>query len=192
MQRIVATLLGVATALTLLPSLGSAQTQVGLRGAGLSFGVVEPENIDAAFGFGALVDLGNIARDVRLEAHADYWWKSEEAFGTETSIRDLSVGARSKYVFRLTNPRLRPFAGAGLGVHFVDAEVYVPEQDLGAFVIPAMIVEERDTKIGLDLGGGLAYALSGRASLMSELWYTFVSDVNQLNLRFGVLWRLGS
>jgi opacity protein-like surface antigen len=194
MQRIVGTLLLVALVCALAPSAGWAQTQtqVGLRGAGLSFGLVEPEDIDAAFGFGALVDLGNVARDVRLEAHADYWWKSEEAFGVETSVRDLSLGARSKYVFPITNPRLRPFAGAGLGIHFVSAEVYMPEQDLGFVVIPATVVKDSDTKIGLDLGGGLAYGLNARASLLTELWYTLVSDVNQLNLKFGVLWKLGS
>jgi opacity protein-like surface antigen len=192
MQRFVGPLLILVILAALVPSSAAAQSRIGFRGAGLSLGVVEPENIDAAFGFGALLDLGAVARDVRLEAHVDYWWRSEDAFGAETSVRDLALGARSKYVFPIANPRLRPFAGAGLGIHFVEVEATTPELNVGGLVFPATTVQDSDTKIGLDLGGGIAYSVSPRASLLSELWYSFVSDVDHLSLRFGVLWKLGS
>ena len=165
-----------------------SQARLGFRGAGLELGVVGPEDIDATIGFGAFADLGTITRNVRLEAYMDYWSRSEEAFGATASVNDLAFGARSKYMFRVSNPRLLPFAGGGIGVHFIEADVVVPEQDLGSIVVPGFVVEDSATKIGLDFGGGLLYNLNGRASLSSEVWYSLVNNVNQLSLEIGLLW----
>ena len=117
-----------------------------------------------------------------------YWSKSEEAFGARTSVSDLSFGARSKYMFRVANPRLQPFRGAGLGVHFIEASVTMQEQSFAGTIVTGFTVDDSATKIGLDFGGGLLYNLNGRASLMSEVWYSLVDNVNQLSLEAGVLW----
>jgi outer membrane protein W len=71
-------------------------------------------------------DMGRITNNIMLEPRMDYWSKSEGAFGAEASIRDLSVGARAKYLFETSNPKIQPFAGVGLGMHFLKAEVTVP------------------------------------------------------------------
>jgi len=163
-----------------------SQARLGFRGAGLELDVVGPENVDTALGFGAFADLGTVTRNVRLESYMGYWSKSEEAFGARTTASDLSFGARSKYMFRVANPRLLPFAGAGLGVHFIEVSATVPEQSLG--VISGFEFNDSATKIGLDFGGGLLYNLNGRASLMSEVWYSLVDQANQLSLEVGVLW----
>lgn len=166
-----------------------SQARLGFRGAGLELDVVDPENIDTVVGFGAFADLGSIAQNVRLEPYMKYWSKSEEAFGVRASANDLNFGARSKYMFRVSNPRLLPFAGGGLGMHFISSEVTIAEQDLGGgLILPETTYEESTTKIGLDLGGGLLYNLNGRASLMSEVWYSMVNDVNQLSLELGLVW----
>ena len=165
-----------------------SQARLGLRGAGLELDVVGPENVDATFGIGAFADLGTITRNVRLEAYMDFWSKSEEAFGFKASANDLSLGARSKYMFRIPNPRLLPFAGGGIGVHFIQADVIVPEQNLGGSTVPGFVLEDSATKIGLDFGGGLLYNLNGRASLSTEVWYSLVDQINQLSLEVGFLW----
>jgi hypothetical protein len=53
-----------------------------------------------------------------------------------------------------------------------------------------MTVEDSATKLGLDLGGGLAAAVSPRANLLGELWYSVVSDVSQFSLRCGMSYSL--
>ena len=50
--------------------------------------------------------------------------------------------------------------------------------------------EDSATKLGLDLGGGIAAAVSPRASLLGELWYSVVSDVSQFSLRCGMSYSL--
>jgi hypothetical protein len=47
-----------------------------------------------------------------------------------------------------------------------------------------------DTKLGLDLGGGISTALNAKNDLQAEAWYGIVSDVNQFALRVGVSHKL--
>lgn len=169
-----------------------SQTDLGFRGAGFELDVVGPEELDTTIGFGAFADFGSVARNVRIEGYMGYWSKSEKAFDAETSASDVTLGGRGKYMFRVSNPRLLPFAGAGIGLHFVEVDVVVPDQDLGGIVIPGFVLEDSSTKLGLDFGGGLLYNLNGRTSLSSELWYSAVSDVNQLSLEIGVVWHFAA
>jgi opacity protein-like surface antigen len=172
----------------LVASTAVAQTSLGLKGVGVAVGYVSPEDVDGTFGLGVLADCGAITPRIGLESRLDYWSKSEEAFGAEASISDITLGARGKYFFEVTNPKVRPFAGAGLGIHFLQSKVTIPAQ----FGFPESTVEESTTKLGLDLGGGVATAVGPRTDLLGELWYGIVSDVSQLSLRLGVSYRLGS
>lgn len=167
-----------------------AQSDIGLKAAGLEVGIVNPEDLDATIGFGALADLGTIVPNVMLEANVGYWSKSEEEFGMEASVRDISVGARAKYLFNITNSRIRPFAGGGLSMHFLNAEVTIPEQDVMGFTIPGSSASDSSTKLGLDLGGGFYAPVSPKMNFVTELWLGIVSDVNQLSMRVGMMYNL--
>jgi opacity protein-like surface antigen len=123
-----------------------------------------------------------------MEAHIDHWSESQEAFGAKTSVSDMNLGARGKYFFPVANAKVQPFVGAGLGLHFVSAKVSIPA--FGSQ--PEMSVKDSATKLGLDLGGGMATALSPRMDLWTELWYGAASDVNQVSLRAGMAWKIGS
>jgi opacity protein-like surface antigen len=170
-----------------------AQSDLGLKRVGGTIGIVDPENLDTVLGFGLLGDWGTITPDIRLESHLDYWSKSETLYGGgEASMRDVALGARGRYFFHVSGSAVRPFAGAGLGLHFLHAEVSFPAQDLGGTIIPAMTVGDSSTKLGLDLGGGIETALSPRTDLLADLWYGMVSDVNQLSMRIGLTYKLGS
>jgi opacity protein-like surface antigen len=166
-----------------------AQTNLGFKGIGGNVGVVNAEDMDATFGLGLHLDHGTIVPNLALESRVDYWSKSEEVFGGEASVRDIAVGARCKYLFNVSNPVITPFAGAGLGLHFLKAEVSVLPPP--GFPGEGMSVEDSETKLGLDLGGGMAAALSPRTSLLAELWYGIVSDVSQLSLRVGMTYHFG-
>jgi opacity protein-like surface antigen len=167
-----------------------AQSNLGLKAAGLEVAVVNPEDMDATIGFAALADLGTIIPNLMLEANLGYWSTSEEAYGMEASIRDIAVGARAKYLFNISNSRIRPFAGGGLSVHFVSAEMTIPEQDFMGIIVPGSSASDSSTKLGLDLGGGLYAPMTPRMNFVTELWAGVVNDVNQLAFRVGVMYDL--
>jgi opacity protein-like surface antigen len=164
-----------------------AQSDIGFKAIGGAVGFVSPENMDGTFSIGALADLGTITPDIGLEAHLDYWSWSETAFGVEATARDITLGARGKYYFEVANSKIRPFAGAGLAFHFIRAEVTTPP--FGGQ--PAETVSDSQTKLGLDLGGGLATPINPRVDFLGELWYGIVSDVSQFSLRAGLAFKVG-
>jgi hypothetical protein len=179
------TVLAVALALCVIaPQIASAEADLGFKRIGLATGYVSPEDFDGTFSIGAFADWGTLAPRFGLETRIDYWSKSEEPFpGVEVSVRDIAVGGRGKYFFEVKNPTIRPFVGTGLALHFLSAE---------AQVIPGVTVEDSSTKLGLDLGGGIATSINPRADFLAELWYGIVSDVNQLSLRAAVSFAVGS
>src|SRR5688572_18392827 len=136
-----------------------AESDLGFKGIGAAVGYVGPEDIDGTFSIGAFMDHGNITDRISLESRVDYWSQSESAFGSEASVRDIAVGARGKYNFVVSNPKIQPYVGAGMGIHFVKAEVTMSE--FPGF--PEMTVEDSMTKFGLDLGGGISTPVAPRA-----------------------------
>jgi len=169
-----------------------AKTDLGLRSAGVDVGYVDPENISGTMGFGAFANMGNLSPDIRLAPHIGYWSKSEEAFGSKATISDISFSTRGLYMFHNTSPKFRPYAGAGLGLHIVNAKVETAAQDLGGgVIIPAMSASDNTTKLGLDLGGGFTTPLSDKTDFSLDLWYTAMSDVGHLSLKAGVSFDLG-
>ena len=159
---------------------------IGFRSVGASVAYVSPENLDGTFGFGVFADLGRITPQIGLEPRIDYWSGSQEAFGAKAEIRDVAVGARAKYYFEVKGPSIRPFAGAGLGLHFLNAKATVSVPGF-----PTVSSSSSDTKLGLDLGGGMETSLNPKVDLHFDLWYGIVSDVSQFALRFGVSRKLG-
>jgi len=132
------------------------------------------------------VDLGTVAPRVRLSSYLDFWSESQSAFGTKASMRDIALSFRGTYQFPVNNPKLQPFAGAGLGLHLVHAKVDVTDPFSGQ----TMTAEDSSTKLGLDIGGGVTSPLSPRTDLQGELWYGIVSDVSQLSLKVGLAFHL--
>jgi opacity protein-like surface antigen len=184
----------IAALCTLAPQSATAKSDLGLQRLGGSLGVVSPENTDTALGLGLNADWGTFAPSWRLESHMEYWSKSQSVFGGgEASLHDFAVGARAKYFFSVSHSSVRPFAGGGLGLHFVHAEVSYPAMDLGGgLIVPATSVGDSSTKLGLDLGGGIETSLSPRTTLVADCWYGLVSDVNQFTARVGLSWAVGS
>jgi hypothetical protein len=169
----------------------AAQTDLGLKGIGLKFGYVGPEDIDGTFGLGLVGDHGTLTPRIMLESYISYWSKSESEFGFETSVRDIALGARGKYLFNVPNSNVRPFAGAGLGLHFLHAEVTVPTMDVGGFTIPGGSVGDSSVKLGLDMGGGMFVPINPQWDFMTELWYGVVNDFNQFAFSIGAVYKLG-
>src|SRR5262245_31987769 len=141
----------------------SAQSNLGFRAIGGNLAFVNAENLDGTFGFGIFADMGQIAPRIGLEPILEYWSKSEDAFGAKASMRDITFGARGKYYFETKNLKVRPFAGAGLGLHFLHAEATVSVPGFGTVSSDAS-----DTKLGLDVGGGVATTIGPKDDLHAE------------------------
>jgi hypothetical protein len=164
-----------------------AASDLGFKRVGAAIGFVDPENLGTTFSLGAFCDHGTIAPNISLESRLDYWSQSDQLFGTESSLRDIALGGRVKYTFVVSNPKIRPFAGAGLGLHFLKASITVPPQ----FGYPASTVEGSDTKVGLDLGGGVSTPLNPKTDLLGETWFGIVDGANSFSVRGGVSFKLG-
>ncbi len=182
-----AVVLALAVTALAAPS-AMAQSDLGLKRLGVAVAFVSPQDLDGTFSVGIFANHGIVTPRIGLESRIDFWQKSETFFGNETSVRDIAIGARGKYQFEVSHPKIRPFAGSGLALHLVHAKVTIPPQ----FGFPAMIVEDSSTKLGLDLGGGIATSIAPRADLLAELWYGIASDVNQFSLRIGMSRKLGA
>jgi opacity protein-like surface antigen len=180
------TLLALALGL-LTAQQAMAQSDLGFKRMGAAVGYVSPENLDGTFSLGVFADMGTITPAISLEPRLDFWSQSEQAFGAEASIRDIALGARGKYHFPTSNPDVRPFAGAGLALHFLNSEVSITVPGF-----PTISDSQSSTKLGFDFGGGVATSLSPRADLTGELWYGLVSDASQFSLRVGLSFKLGS
>jgi opacity protein-like surface antigen len=89
-------------------------------------------------------------------------------------------------MFHTSSPKVRPYAGAGLGLHFFHTKVQVSDMNLGGgFIIPGFTAEDSATKVGLDLGGGASTPLSPKTDLFADFWYT-LADIDQVSLKAGV------
>jgi hypothetical protein len=172
----------IASCLCLLvASSAAAQADMGFKGMGVKLAYVGPEDVDATVGFGVFANLGTIVPRLSIEPNIGYWTTSEEEFGTELSVSDFSIGAKAKYGIDVKNSNIEPFFGGGLGLHFLSAEV-------SGF---GMSISDSETKLGLDFGGGVLFPVNPQWQIMTELWYSVVSDVNQVSLGIGLQYNLG-
>lgn len=191
MKRVSAALVAVAFC-TLIAANASAQANLSLRGIGLKVGVVNPEDLDAALGLGLVLDLGTIHPNIAFESYAGYWSQTEDFYGAEYGVRDFSIGAKGKYMFKTSNPTVQPYAGAGLGLHILNAHADTDAVYFGGTLLyPASSVSDTETKIGLDLGGGLRIDRGSQFSFFGEGWFSVVSDISQFSLMVGAEYMFG-
>ncbi|HXV13926.1 MAG TPA: outer membrane beta-barrel protein [Candidatus Krumholzibacteria bacterium] len=177
---------------TLMAADASAQANFALRGIGLKAGVVNPEDLDTTLGLGLIFDLGTIHPDWAFESYAGYWSQTEEDFGGEFGVRDFSFGAKTKYMFKTSNPAVQPFAGGGLGLHVLSAHAEIDPISVGGTVIfPGSSVEETELRVGLDLGGGLRYDAGKQFAFLGEGWFSVVSDASHFSLMVGAVYMFG-
>ncbi len=184
--------LALAAICTLSAAKASAQANLALQGIGLKIGVVDPEDIDATFGLGLFMDLGTLAPHFAFESYAGYWSQTEEVTGAEVGVRDLSFGAKTKYMFESPNPTVQPYLGAGLGFHVLNAHADVDAIYFGnTLVAPASSESDTEVKLGMDLGGGVKIDRGSQFAFIGEGWYTIVSDASHLSFMVGAVYMFG-
>ena len=164
----------------------SWSADMGFKGAGGRLSFVAPDGVDATIGFGGFVDLGTLAPDVLLEMSFDYWSTSKSFTLGEIKSRDMILGFLSKYTFTVSDEKLRPYAGAGLALHFLKVEV--PKIGFDQEVYGGDV---NDMRLGLDVVGGIGYDAGENMEIVGEIMYRVVSDVTQFVLSGGIVFWFG-
>jgi hypothetical protein len=172
-----------------LASAALAETDLGFKGIGGAIGICDPEDLGAAFDLSVIANFGTFAPNVVFDATFDFWSKSEDFLTYEYSVKDFAFAGRTTYHFDIqSNPKIKPYAGGGLGIHFVKTSA-------PSFSIPGIGAlgggDETKVKIGLDLGGGSTFKVGENIDVVAELWYRIVSDVNQFVIKGGIIYWLG-
>ena len=183
-------ILSCVLVLTLGASVASAQMDIGFKGVGVRVGYLIPEDLDATVAFGVFTDLGTFHPNVAFETYLDYWSKSIDAGLAESSFRDIVLGAKGEYMFNLANPTVRPFLGAGLSLHFLHGEATIADMTFGTVTIPGTTIDTSDTKLGLDLGGGVRAGVSDTVDFIGEAKFSLVSDISQFGISAGILFHI--
>jgi opacity protein-like surface antigen len=145
---------------------------LGFKGIGGRIGVVDPEGASTALDLGFHVDFGEVAQNLHVQPLAEYW--SVGVAGTDLS--DFALGLDLMLDFPLQDSRFTPYGGAGLGMHWISADVPGGPSD-------------SDTKFGMNLQGGIRSDAMPNLAIFGELRYNFVSDANQLKILGGFTYR---
>jgi opacity protein-like surface antigen len=166
------------TATTTTTRSNTEDVSLGFKGIGGRIGLVDPEGASSTVDLGFHIDAGEFARNVRLQPLAEYWSVGQDVGPYNADLRDFSIGADIDVDFPLQDSRLTPYAGGGLGVHWLKASTTVPD-------VPDM----SDTKLGISLQGGVRTEMMPNLALFGEVRYNFVSDFNQLKILGGLTYR---
>lgn len=165
-----------ATALVTLLAAADAHAQ-DQGSLSLGVGYVAPSDLDSTYWVTANYRF-RIADRFLLEPEVGYWESGEEEFGT--SVEDLNFGVNG--LFELGRPGgtgLRPWVGAGIGLHRIEGVVDLDDDDF----------DESETELGIHLLGGADFGLSEAFALYAALRYDLVSDLNQFKVYGGVRYR---
>jgi len=161
----------------LISSSASAQTTnkteyrgLGFQGVGARIGFVDPEGTSSTVDLGIHVDAGEFVQHVHIIPLVEYW----KVGVSGVDVSDLSIGSDINVDFPVEGGRVIPYAGGGLGLHFVKADdPFTPGASFS------------DTKLGLNLQGGIRNQVMPNLGIFGEVKYNFVSNVNQLKLMGG-------
>jgi len=178
-------LLPIALLLLTFSSTSFAQMMLGPEGVGAFAGYIKPENIDGTIGFGAVVDMGTLVPMLGLELEGLYWSKSKGPSDSEWRWRDITLSAHVKYRFPMPTSPVKPYAGGGIGAHFVKAEHEWTHLD------QTHTASDTDTKFGLHLLGGGEYEATPQVNVFAEVRFSLVSDFNQFSIFGGAKFKLG-
>jgi opacity protein-like surface antigen len=183
--RFVALFTAIGLCCALSPALAQQHAQtapqeagLGFRGLGGSIGFVDPEGASGALLLGLHVDAGQIVRNAHLIPSMQYWKVGTDVGPYSADISDLTFGADVNVDFPLQGGRLTPYLGGGLGLNFLSFDSNAPGAN-----------SSNDTKLGVNVLGGMRNDVMPNLALFGELRYTFVSDANQLKILGGFTYK---
>ena len=158
----------------------TAQANVGLgfRGIGGSIGFVDPENVSSAVDLGLHVDAGQIVHNVHLIPSVSYWNVGTDVGAYHADVKDFAINTDVNVDFPLQGGRLTPYLGGGLGLNFLSFDSNAPNS-----------FSSNETKLGINVLGGMRNDVMPNLAIFGELRYSFVSDANQLKILGGFTYK---
>lgn len=109
----------------------------------------------------------------------EYWRNRStlEDFGVEATRKDATLGVLLRYDWKREG--WQPYAGAGLGLHFLSAQLDAPSLGFDD-------ESESVMKGGLALLGGIRFGLAGKLGNLIELEYHGIGEQSQLKFNWGL------
>lgn len=145
----------------------------GLYGVSAGLGLADPKGLSSTLALMGRMDLGRVI-GISILPTVEYWGKSDRALGVKVSSHDLTLGGDARV--RLSHGLTRPYLGAGLAMHFVNAKT---EQD-------GRTESRNSEKVGAALLAGLEFERSESFSWFVEAKYRFVSDLGTWKALAGI------
>jgi hypothetical protein len=178
-----------------------------LRAVGLVLGGAFPSRAESRPSFGVVADFGFLGPHVRMWPSITYWGSRLEQGEVdrlanqileicrrqpgaqcplidlgEIRISDLAVNLDAHFVPQV-DARLEPYAGAGLGLHFLNGS--------GELIDGTFVEDFLDTlSPGLNLIAGLGTRVLAPISLFAEARYVLTPDIRFGSLSLGGTWTL--
>ncbi|MCD6532053.1 outer membrane beta-barrel protein [bacterium] len=153
---------------------------IGAKGIAGKVGMLYISTKDIGFtpGFGVWIDLGNLSREIGLDAGLEYWNGSWDESGGTLHKRDIAVYATVKYETNIK--KYSPFLGGGIGINMYK-KTY-PE----GWSNP----DETKNKLELHLDMGTVYSLNEKIDLEGRIKVNF-SDFGTYGLYISAIFKTG-
>lgn len=135
-----------------------------LTGVGPRIGITDPEGTEGTMTYGATLEFEKPGTRFHLVPNLMYW--------SEDEVSDVNPNFDVLYHFSPAG-RVSPFAGAGVGMHFYDDDVF----------------DESDSDFGVNLFGGLRFPTS--AAIFTVEGRAVLSDADQFGIITGATFNLG-
>jgi opacity protein-like surface antigen len=149
-----------------------------------------PEDpLDATFTFGAVADLGTFIPELHWDASVQYWSTGYEQSTWDWSWSDIAIKSTVRYLFPIEG-NIKPYAGAGLGIHLYSWDYDYPGYSYGGYTFPGGSFSDSDTEFGFHILGGAEFKLSPKWKLQTELEYGS-ADLDQFAIVANFIYALG-
>ena len=112
------------------------------------------------------------------------WWRNTstvQPFGVEATRSDATIGVDGRYVTEWRG--IHPYAGVGLGMHFIHNAVSAPSLGL-------VHAEDSLIKGGPSFLGGANFPMGGKFENFIELKYHYIPDYSQLKINMGLTYKI--